>query len=305
MAKLHLKKVNDPNDADGIQTAVSNIFDFFGFRIREKGEKILLKPNFCSEDLSRSGVVTNLNVLSAIASEVKRRGGTPIVVESDSIGKDCDVAFGHSRKVVECEHVKLDDLECDAFETSVGKLFIPKMLFEHRIINIPCLKTHFLTSMSCAMKNIMGLLVEPEKIEFHKCIDDLIVELDRILGSQIELVLLDLTYYVPGSWEKGKTKELGYVGGSKTNHEADLAMIKLANIGINGVEYLKRKLYSINADTDVEFSGDRLGSVEFGYYERTLYTKIESQLLALKPIKRIVLHPLFYRPLRSLRNRFR
>ena len=148
--------------AGGIETIVS------------KGDKVYLKPNFVAPRDSSRGVTTNFEVIRVVAEEVRRCGGIPILFETPAIEFDKKTVFdvlgvfdfAHQNKI------KLINDPIDLIKVPVGgkafkTLKIPQMLHKAKIINLPKLKSHVSAKMTCAMKNLIGLLPDSEKRKVH------------------------------------------------------------------------------------------------------------------------------------------
>lgn len=141
----------------------------------KKGDEVFLKPNFVAPRDSSQGVTTDFEVIRVVAEEVRRFGGIPVLFETPAIEFDKDCVFDYlgvydfARK----NKIQLVDGCCELIKVQVprGKVFrslrIPKVLHRAKIINLPKLKTHVVAKMTCGMKNLMGLLPDPEKRSVH------------------------------------------------------------------------------------------------------------------------------------------
>jgi uncharacterized protein (DUF362 family)/Pyruvate/2-oxoacid:ferredoxin oxidoreductase delta subunit len=137
------------------------------------GERVLLKPNLLSGRPPEKCVTTHPLVIKAIALLVKEAGATPLIGDSPQIesakkaASKCgveEVANNLGIDIVEFEPVTVSNPD--------GKLFknftIGKVVKEvDKIINIPKLKTHGLTTLTVAVKNLFGCIPGMRKAEWH------------------------------------------------------------------------------------------------------------------------------------------
>jgi len=140
-----------------------------------KGDKVFLKPNFVAPRDSTQGVTTDFAVIRVVAEEVHRCGGIPILFETPAIefNKECvyDVlgVYDFARE----NGIQIVNGSLDLIKVPVpgGRVFkslkIPKILYQAKIINLPKLKTHVVTKMTCAMKNLIGFLPDSGKRSVH------------------------------------------------------------------------------------------------------------------------------------------
>lgn len=144
------------------------------------GKTVLLKPNMLSRSSPDKAVTTNPEVLNAVISVLKEWGvATENMLIADSGGGPTSSAiqqscyngcgFGEvSRNTgvslytkLESKTVKTHGLIVKEFE-----LILPSVEYDV-IINLPKFKTHVMTGMSGAVKNIFGTISGLKKAEFH------------------------------------------------------------------------------------------------------------------------------------------
>jgi uncharacterized protein (DUF362 family)/Pyruvate/2-oxoacid:ferredoxin oxidoreductase delta subunit len=136
------------------------------------GERVLLKPNMLSAKPPEAAVTTHPEVLRAAIELVKEAGGIPIVGDSPGVGRFKTVA----EKSGMLDVVREAGAELVGFYESVEvpasgmfkrfELARPYMEAD-RIINLPKLKTHEMMTITCAVKNLFGAVVGPEKAAWH------------------------------------------------------------------------------------------------------------------------------------------
>ena len=139
-----------------------------------KGKRVLIKPNLLSASPPETAVVTHPEFFRAVLQVVREEGGNPILVESPAfqhLGKVMAKA-GYDRIIREegCE-------VADTRKTSVlfhegGKGYrrfeLASALFEaDMVLSLPKLKTHSLTYITGAVKNLFGLIHGLNKSKWH------------------------------------------------------------------------------------------------------------------------------------------
>lgn len=139
------------------------------------GDRVLLKPNLLSAKDPSRAITTHPHIVETVAGLVREAGGDPFV--GDSPGG----AFRGIERVWENTLMKeMADragLELVNFEASgseeidAGKyrLYVAKPVLEADVvINLPKLKTHTLTLLTGAVKNMFGVVPGFRKAEMHK-----------------------------------------------------------------------------------------------------------------------------------------
>ena len=140
-----------------------------------KETRIALKPNFAVSKPADSGATTHPEVAEGILRYLIGHGFRNIsIMEGSWAGADTKTSFrvcGYE-KLANQYGVPLYDLKKDAFvERQAGGLSLKvcrKPLLEtDYLINLPVLKAHCQTNLTCALKNLKGCIPDPEKRRFH------------------------------------------------------------------------------------------------------------------------------------------
>lgn len=135
---------------------------------------IVLKPNLVLDSAPEDGATTHPGVLSGCLEYLFAHGIRDIcIAESSWVGADTASSFkicGYD-KVCEQYNVPFFDLKKDSYET-VETPFRPisvskRILDADFLIDLPVLKGHCQTNMTCALKNLKGCLPDREKRRFH------------------------------------------------------------------------------------------------------------------------------------------
>ncbi len=139
------------------------------------GAQISLKPNLVVGRPAAGGATTHPEILAGIIEYLQEHGHKNIeIIEGSWVGDDTGRAFATCgmNDVGKRYGVKLYDLKEDsatAIETPVGKIRVcNRALASDFLINLPVLKGHCQTRMTCALKNMKGCITDSEKRRFHR-----------------------------------------------------------------------------------------------------------------------------------------
>ena len=231
MSRVKIIKISD------YKKDIRGIFSDLNFKINP-GEKVLIKPNLVMPREADSGVTTNLELIAALVEILKDNQAIPILAEG--VGYEFDsqtfsilgidqLAKNYNIQFIDCRN-------CQTFSKKVnGRIFkkieLPKILEEvDKIINVPKLKTHVLTGISCGMKNLIGLLPLSERRRMHLSgLSKSIVELNLIIPT--DLTIVDASVIMSGQGPAfGDTVKLGYILAGTNVFATDFRAAQFLNI---------------------------------------------------------------------------
>ena len=139
-----------------------------------KGTSVALKPNLVVGGRPEEGATTHGEILAGVISYLQEHGVEQIsVIESSWVGEETGRAFRAAGYDQICSryHVPFYDLKKDrvrSVDTPIGPIQICcRALDAGYLINLPVLKGHCQTKMTCALKNGKGCLPDREKRRFH------------------------------------------------------------------------------------------------------------------------------------------
>lgn len=143
-------------------------------RIPDAGSRIGLKPNLVSPSEASWGATTHPEIVAGTIEYLKEHGFENLVIlEGSWVGDKTADAFevcGYDRLVREYG-VEFIDTQKDSFHTKdcAGMELEICDSVEHLdfLINFPVLKGHCQTKITCALKNMKGLIPNREKRHFH------------------------------------------------------------------------------------------------------------------------------------------
>ena len=159
-------------DAHGMTVKLLEAAD--AIRLVPKNGSVALKPNLVIAASPEDGAVTHPGVLSGCIEYFRGHGVKDIsVIEGSWVGDETMRAMRRAGydKVCKDYDVPFFDLKRDAVrtvKTAVGNLDIcRKALDAGLLVDLPVLKGHCQTAMTCALKNLKGCLPDREKRRFH------------------------------------------------------------------------------------------------------------------------------------------
>ena len=142
--------------------------------IGDRNRKIAIKPNLITSTTADHGAVTHPEIVIAIIEYLQSQGFNNIkIIESSWVGDNTKRAFAVNgyNQISARYNVPLVDVKQDSYEpVSVEgiKIEISKeALKTDFLINVPVLKGHCQTLMTCALKNMKGVLSDRSKRAFH------------------------------------------------------------------------------------------------------------------------------------------
>ncbi len=179
MPYVHISRCAD-YDEGRVEAAVRESVAALGGMqsIVKPGDKVVLKPNLLRPAIAEAGITTHPAVVKAVARLVQEAGGIPTIVDSpggphnsaylrlvyatsgmERVARETGAAICHDMRVSRVSHpeghlVKLVELLAVIVEADV-------------LINLPKLKTHGLTTMTGAIKNLFGAIPGVTKAGYH------------------------------------------------------------------------------------------------------------------------------------------
>ncbi len=160
-----------------IDEALLEAIDLVGGLEVNPGEKLLIKPNMSCGKPSGTGLVTNVDVVAAVVRFVQERGATALVGDLPIVGWDPEETYqiiGIREAVAEAGGTFIDLAKEDMIRIKLPtakklkKITLTKLIFNvDGIINVPVLKTHFMTGHTGAIKNLKGLTEQTQRTRMH------------------------------------------------------------------------------------------------------------------------------------------
>lgn len=139
-------------------------------RDRIRGKRVLLKPNLVETALGKQHINTHPAVLVSVAEVMRQRDAASVIVaEGQGHRRDSLLVLDESgtRQALQEARLEFVDLNHDDVEaipnaggwTKLQKLYLPRtLLTSDFIVSLPKLKTHHWAGVTCAMKNLFGIM---------------------------------------------------------------------------------------------------------------------------------------------------
>lgn len=220
------------------------------------GKKVLLKPNLLSGTAPEKAVTTHPAVVAAVIRAAKRRGVAPAdITVADSPGgphasglvKAAWKASGIAAVCAE-EGVQLytGTASGEAPKAEGAKrrfTLLEPVLAADIIIDLPKCKTHMMTGLSAATKNLFGCIPGLQKAEWHmRCpkkedFGDMLIDL--LLTVKPSFAVLDGVVAHEGNGPSGGSpRPLGFLAAAEDMLSMDLALCRMLGLAPESVPYL-------------------------------------------------------------------
>jgi uncharacterized protein (DUF362 family) len=132
--------------------------------------KVSIKPNLVLAKVASQGATTHPEIVEGIICYLKELGVSDVeIIESSWVGDSTKRAYkvcGYEKLSKEYK-VPLFDLKDDDLLNIDGMEICKKAIETDFLINVPVLKAHCQTLLTCCMKNLKGCISDREKRRFH------------------------------------------------------------------------------------------------------------------------------------------
>lgn len=225
----------------------------------EPGETTLLKPNLFTVKGPDTGATTDMEAVLGVAELLQAQGCRCIVGECPATGSYTrpDIVFDGLgvRELCERQGIEVNVLDRDppvrAEVDGVirGEFWFPETAMEHPVISFPKLKTHALTTLTCAVKNLFGLQQGGTKAHLHvevgndaEGFSQLLLDIYQAIRGQVRLHVVDAHVAMEGEGPNtGDPVHLGLVIAGADAVAVDLvsaAVMGWAPVADVGTNYL-------------------------------------------------------------------
>ncbi|RKX81744.1 MAG: hypothetical protein DRP57_11400 [Spirochaetes bacterium] len=205
-------------DRDTVCNAVEQGVELLGGidRFLIKKEKVLLKPNLLAPDSPERGSTTHPSVFFGIGALLRKKGYKVVYGDSFAVGSGLFVAKRNGIHAA-AEELGIENVPFKKVREVKVKNAVQNSVFQiaeeifktNNFINIPKLKTHGLTVMTGALKNIFGVIPGLLKPEFHMRLpspdlfENMLVDLNRAIKSS--LIVMDAVDSMEGNGPRNGT----------------------------------------------------------------------------------------------------
>ncbi len=234
--------------------------------IGDRKKRIGIKPNILAAKKASSGAVTHPELVDGVLTYLKKEGFFNLVVlEGSWVGDLTTQAVRVSGIYDVCRRhqVPFVDLQKDSFQT-LDAAGMPISVCEEALrldylINLPVLKGHCQTTVTCALKNSKGMIPNSEKRRFHTLglhkpiahlntvirqdfilLDNICGDLDFEEGGNPVVMNRVLGFWDPVLCDSFAAQSMGY-------HPLDIAYIRLAEqLGVGSTDLSSANRISLN-----------------------------------------------------------
>lgn len=246
-------------EEDVLDRAVATALDLIGGleSIVQPGAGVLLKPNLLELRDGESGATTDRRVVGALVTMSRALGANVLVGDSPGLRHRGagDAVLSATGMRAHCEALGADVTSFDNARVTeaviehgevMKHVFVAAAALEADVVvTIPKLKTHSLTVMTGAVKNLYGVLPGGQKTighaigSTHERFADLVVDLYSLVRPQ--LAVMDAVVGMSGTWRTGKDRIApGLILASRDSVALDAAACALAGLSPFDVPILRR-----------------------------------------------------------------
>jgi uncharacterized protein (DUF362 family) len=218
-----------------VDSAVERVLEFAGLTDGEVGGRCLIKINAMSQEVL-PGRNTSPWLVEAVLGQMRERHPATTFALADSdvagypqFGRACrhwgysDIAARHGVQIINL--ARQDYREVTTGNQACPVLAFPQAVFSaDSIINLPVMKTHVLSGISCCLKNHWGLLPRL-RYQFHQQVHQVIAEINRQVGQTV-FNILDATVAMEASGPKtGLPRACGLILAGRDRVAVDAAAL--------------------------------------------------------------------------------
>lgn len=213
---------------DDVQTALVEVLETVGglSTFLKPGQTVLVNPNLFSAHPPEHAVTTHPELVRQIVLQCVKAGAGRIWVGDSPVGSQDEGELWSRTGMTEAVegtpaelkswHVKQKALPCGD-----DRLAVPAWYDDvDAVLSVPKLKTHSLTTLTCGLKNVYGIVSGEAKIQFHLkyasplSMSDFLVKVFSVLKPQ--LTILDAVIGMEGNGPAhGRPRPVGVLLGSR------------------------------------------------------------------------------------------
>ncbi|MFO0837719.1 MAG: DUF362 domain-containing protein [Phycisphaerae bacterium] len=241
-----------------------------------RGKSVLLKPNLVETAVGHAHINTHPALVAAAAEAFRRRDARDVLVaEGQGHNRDSLLVLDESGMGAALREAKLRfvDLNHDDVEalgnagkwTNLDKLYLPRTLrAADLIVSMPKIKTHHWAGVTCAMKNLFGVMPGivygwPKNVLHWAGISRSILDINATVRPALAIV--DGIVGMEGDGPiMGSPKPLGCVVMGRDFPAVDATCVRLMGLNPTGVEYLTAASGKLGAtlESNIYQRGERI-----------------------------------------------
>ena len=261
---------------DGVEAATHRVIEQSGGMesVIRGARFVILKPNFVAGRSAETGSTTSFALLKAVAEEVRACGAEPLLCETPGTEFDREATYTILGVEKFCAENDIRILRVDpeggeadwmvlqpSGAKKLRRYHIPRLLEEARLINLPVLKTHVVSTMTLSMKNLMGMLPRPDRRSMHTFgIDQSIVDMN--LGLKPDLNIVDGSVGQDGDGPLyGDKADLQVLVAGRDSLAVDLACCQIVGVKPRAIPHLRLALEQLGKPS-WQYVGEDVGVIK-------------------------------------------
>ena len=245
-------------DYDQVEEKLPELLEMMGGinKFLKPGDRVALKPNLLQAAKPEKAITTHPSLFAAVGRIVKANGAAPFLMESPT------GAYPHTPASLErvyratglAEAAESAGIEL-CYDTRVEEVSFPEgkltkhfqicapILEADLVINLPKFKTHALTAITGAVKNLFGTIPGRAKPGYHATLMDkhlfaaMLLDLAECVNPG--LTIMDAVIGMEGNGPgNGDPRQVGYLLGSENPRALDLVMAEMMGLKREDNPYL-------------------------------------------------------------------
>lgn len=254
-----MTRVSIAKTENDFYAAFNRAIDDIGGHLITPGDRVLIKPNLVEPAAPGSGQITNPKVIEAVARYCLDSGAARVVIgegpgfyQPQSYLRECFTHTGVSLVAdrLGIEWVLFDEHSYRTFKgipgCTPGEFRVTEFAFTFdKFINLPVLKTHYLTTVTLAMKNLKGCLKREDKPLFHhQDLSRAVVELCQIVRPTVNVI--DCTARtIARQLGTGYISEQEQAGSGLLIASSDIVAVDAVGCALMGIDPMKVRTVSL------------------------------------------------------------
>ncbi|MFX1320553.1 MAG: DUF362 domain-containing protein [Promethearchaeota archaeon] len=162
---------------------------------KPSSNEFVLKPNIVYKHKSGSGHITDIRIVESLIEILNENYNAKkiIIAEGPTLLLENPMELfeyvGYTKLVKKFHNVSLVDIYQTSYKKNNNHFMVPEILEGRSLINLPVLKGHAQVGLTCAIKNLKGLLQRSDKKKFHQ--EGLHEHLSTLVNLKPEITLVD------------------------------------------------------------------------------------------------------------------
>ncbi len=262
MVKVGISKGHEPN--------IAKLLELIEYA-PEPCDLVVIKPNLCAPYPSQTGATTDSSIVEQTIEFFSEHASKITLVESNGFIATAEESFENTgtKDVCENQGIEFVNLSKDALVPvgkdyrALGDFRAPRTLLEADVlVNLPVMKTHFLTTVTLGLKNMFGI-IPGNKARYHNCISEAICDVIKFRSP--DLTILDAIVGMEGAGPlDGRPKCMDLSMASTDVVALDTTACRAMRINPHQVEHLQKAAYyglGESSPNKIEVVGERVEEV--------------------------------------------